>query len=222
MSATPTARFYFGDFRLWKAADTFDAAPTRLPVQEHVGVDQDRVLVVSNTLGAGVVLTALCAGEPNPVARNQRGWKSLSAALRAGLEARGTRKDPFVWVADDTRSKAVTSYAAPTVTRAAHGFSNGDVLLVRRAGVGLWSLVTVSGAAAGTFDVAAVTGTSLHAIAGGDELHLVEAYHLGMAYVGLQGSGLDPRGDWLAERIAYTFRGSGRYTYHRTAASVGS
>lgn len=222
MPGAPTSRYYFGDFRLWKCGDTHLEDPTRQPVQEHVGVDNDHVLVVTNTLGQGLGLAVLCVGEPNPVATNAKGWRALKAALRTGLWARGLRKDPVTWVADDTRSKAVTSWAAPTVTSAAHGFSNGDVVLVRRAGLGLWSLAAVSAAAANTFNLTAVAGTSLHAIQAADELHLVEAYYLGMASLGFVAPVPDERGDWMAERVTYNFRGAGRYTYNRTAATVGS
>lgn len=223
MPGAPTSRYYFGDFRLWKAGDTHVEEPQRAVALEYQGVDQERALIVPSSPNLSLPLRVLCLGEPNPVAANRRGWKALVAALRRGLEARSERADPVVWVEDDSRSKLVTGYAAPTVTSAAHGFSNGDVVLVRRAGPGLWSLATVGAAAANTFTVTAVAGGQLHAIQAGDEIHLVEAYYLQNVYLGLEPVVPGAEGDdWLAERVTYLFKSSGRYTYNRTAATVGS
>ena len=96
----------------------------------------------------------------------------------------------------------------------------GDVVLVRRAGVGLFSLGTVSGATGTAFNISSLmVGIPLHAFLAGDEVLLVEAYWAGMVW-----RDFEPRNEqgWWAKEVVYTFRGSGALTYARTAAAVGS
>jgi len=91
---------------------------------------------------------------------------------------------------------------------------------VRRAGVGLFSLGTVSGATGTAFNVSSLmVGIPLHAIAAGDEAFLVEAYWPGMVW-----RDFEPRNEmgWYAREVGYSFRGSGSSTYARTTAAVGS
>jgi hypothetical protein len=214
-----TGRLYYGDFRLWREAIEPKERYGRTLLQEFQGIDQPRVLVVPASANAGLDLEARCLGFPNPSSKNRKGWVAVKRALRTGMEARLHRTDPVVWVEDDTRSKNVTSVLGVTITSNAHGFNNGDVVLVRRLGVGLWSLAVVGGTTANSFTVAAVAGTSLHAIQAADEVHLVEAYWLGMVWKDFQ-----PEGEmgWYAKEVVYTFRGSGALSYARSQASVGS
>lgn len=216
----PTARLYYGDFRLWREAIAPEERYARTLLQEFQGIDQARVLVIAASGNAGLDLEARCLGFPNPSAKNRKGWVAVKRALRLGMDARIHRTDPVVWVEDDTRSKAVTAYAPGTVTAPGNDAQVGDVILLRRAGVGLWSLATVQGIPVpGSLTILPVAGTTLHAIAAGDELHLVEAYWLGMVW-----RDFEPRGDagWYAKEVAYAFRGSGASSYARTVAAVGS
>lgn len=219
----PTERYYFGDFRLWREGIHHWEIPTRGVTQEFEGVDQEHALVLPASSNTKLELAVRCLGAPNPADKTQKGWRALLRALRRGLVDRSLRSDPLVWIQDDGVSDVVGSYAAPQITANGHPFTNGDVVLVRRAGLGLWSLATVSSAAANTFDVAAVAGTSLHAIQAADELFLVEEYYLGMV-----GQLVEPavpqtdQADVYAPELVYKFKGSGRYDYARTSASVGS
>ena len=101
-----------------------------------------------------------------------------------------------------------------------HPYVNGDVVLVRRAGVGLFSLGSVLGATGTAFNLSSLSlGIPLHAILAGDEVFLVEAYWLGMVWRDFEPR--DERG-WWAREVGYTFRGGGALTYARTTATVGS
>lgn len=214
-----TGRFYYGDLRLWREAIAPEERYARTLLQEFQGVDQPRVLVIAASGNAGLDLEARCLGFPNPAAKNRKGWVAVKRALRVAMDARLHRTDPVVWVEDDTRSKVVGGYSTPTITSTAHGFANGDVVLVRRAGAGLYAVATVGGVTADTFTVTPVAGTTLYAIAAADEVHLVEAYWLGMVW-----RDFEPKGEagWWAKEVAYRFRGSGASTYARTTAAVGS
>lgn len=222
MPGTPTDRYYFGDFKLWGPGIDHAEIPARGTLQEFQGVDQEHALLIPASSNTSLRLRVRTFGEPNPASKTRPGFRSVLAGERRGLVVRSEVADPLVWIEDDTVTDTVSSYAAPTITAAGHPFANGDVVLVRRAGLGLWSLATVSNAAANTFDVAAVAQTTLHAIAAADEIYLVEAYWLGMIFENLDTVPPKDDGDWYADELAYTFAGAGRYVYERTAAAVGS
>jgi|SRR5688572_26088115 len=209
-------RYYFGDWRLYGTPDDHFDQPERGAVLEFEGSDQDHALVIpANPNWRETVVVRLLV-TPNASDRSYKGLKALVRTQRAALIVRSSRADPFVWVQDDARSKAVGGYAAPVVTSNAHGFSNGDVLLVRRAGAGLWSLVTASAVAANTFNVAAVPGTTLHAIAAADEIHLVEEYRLGCVLASHPDVERQEE-PTFREGFELGFRASGRYTYARAS-----
>lgn len=219
--AAPNERYFYGDFRLYHHGLEHVEVPARGQLLSFQGVDQKRALVIPASANHQLELQVRCFGAPNTASKTRRGFRALLRALRVALEDRSLRADPVVWVEDDSRSKSVTSFGAPTVTSAGHGFSNGDVVLVRRLGAGLFSLATVSNAAANTFDVTAVAGTALHAIAAADEIHLVEGYWTGMVFAGLEP--VQPgEEDWWSDGVGYRFAGSGSSSYARTGASVGS
>lgn len=219
----PTSRYFHGDLRLYQHGDDHVEDPQRQAAQEHQGVDQERVYLVPSSTNQSLNVQVTCLGEPHPTSVDAKGFKAQLAGLRRAKEARAERLDPLVWVARADLSGAVTVWATPNLTVPGNTFAMGDVLLVRRLGVGLWSLVTVTGVpGGGVVAVAAVSGTTLHAILAGDEVHLVEAYYLSMVWAQLEPVGPSRFGTWVAERLAYAFRGSGRFTYNRTASSIGS
>lgn len=219
--AGPNERYFYGDLRLWQHGLDHVEAPARGQLLSFQGVDQKRALVIPASANHQLELAVRCFGAPNPASKTRRGFRAILRALRVALEDRSLRADPVVWVEDDSRSKVVGGYAAPTITSVAHGFADGDVVLVRRLGAGLFSLATVSAAAADTFVVTAVAGTALHAIAAADEIHLVEGYWAGMVFAGL--APVTPGDeDWWTEGLEYRFSGSGSSSYARTTAAVGS
>lgn len=219
--AAPNERYFYGDLRLWQYGLDHVEAPMRGQLLKFQGVDQKRALVIPASANNELELKVRCFGAPNPASKTRRGFRAVLRAMRVALEDRSLRADPVVWVEDDARSKAVTGFATPTITSAGHGFSNGDVVLVRRLGAGLFSLATVGAAAANTFQVTPVAGTTLHAIAAADEIHLVEGYWLGMTFAGLDEVAPGDE-DWWTEGIGYRFAGSGSTSYARTTAAVGS
>jgi hypothetical protein len=219
----PTGRVYYGDLRLWREGIAPEERYGRILLQEFQGIDQARVLVIAASANAGLDLEVRCLGFPNPSAKNRRGWIAVKRALRVAMDARIHRTDPVVWIEDDTTRRVVTSYGgSPAVNVAGgHPHANGDVVLIRRLGVGLFSLGTVMNATGTAFDVASVLmpGLPLHAIQAGDEILLVEAYWPGMVW-----RDFEPRGEqgWYAKDVAYSFRGSGSASYARTTAAVGT
>lgn len=219
----PTERYYYGDFRLWQHGRGHVEEYARQVTLTFDGVDQVRGLVIPVAPSALLDLTVTCMGLPNPASRTQRGWRALVSAINRGLVERSARADPVVWVQDDEVTDTVGGFAAGVVSANSHPFLDADVVLIRRATAGAWSLAAVSNALTHTFEVAPVTGTALHAIQAGDEIFLVEAYWLGMvATLPKAVAANTTDGDWWAEGIEYGFRGSGLYTYARTAAAVGS
>ena len=221
--STPTERYYYGDFRLWKHGRGHVEQWSRQTTLVFDGVDQVYGLVVPAAPSALLDVTVACMGPPNPAANTQAGWRSVVRAVGAGLLDRSARADPVVWIQDDTVTDTVDAFGDPLLTANGHPFANDDVVLIRRAGAGLWSLATVSVALTNSFHVTAVTGTSLHAIQAGDEIYLVEAYWLGMVSKLMRPVPVpDEDADTFADKVEYEFQGSGRYTYSRTAAAVGS
>lgn len=217
--ADANERFYWGDFRLGQHGVEHVENPDRGTVQEFEGVDQKRRLVIANSANSGLelVVTVLLTTSSAP---SRKAFRSALRATRVALEDRSLRQDPVVWVEDTTLSKAVGSYAAPVVTSVAHGRANGDVVLIRRAGAGLWTLATLSSVGADVFTVTAVTGGQVHAIAAADEIHLVEEYWTDMV-MAAQPRVPPASGDHWG-LLEYSFKGSGRFSYARTSASVGS
>ena len=217
-----TGRFYYGDFRLWREAITPEERYARTQLQEFQGIDQPRALVIAASANAGLDLDCRCLGFPNPASKTRKGWVAVKRALRVGMDARVHRTDPVVWVEDDRTLRVLTGVGGSPAFHVAtgHPFVNDDVVLVRRAGVGLFSLGTVSGATGTSFDLASVLATPLHPIQVGDEALLVEAYWDGMVW-----KDFEPRNEqgWYAKEVVYAFRGAGTSSYARTsAAAVGS
>lgn len=219
--AAPQERYYFGDVRLHKHGIDHVGAPARRVMQTFDGVDQIRALVLPASASNSRGVRVRCFAAPNAASPDRKGFRSDLEAMARLLEARSLRSDPLVWIEDDTLSKAVGGYAAPAVTCVAHGRTTGDVVLIRRLGLGLFSLATVTVTGADTFNVAAVAGTALHAIAAADEIHLVEEYYLGMAFAAM-GEVQPGEGDFWSDGVQYGFLGSGSVWYARTASSVGS
>ncbi len=217
-----TGRVYYGDFRLWREAMAPEEHYARTQLQEFQGVDQPRLLVIAASANAGLDLECRCLGFPNPGSKTRSGWLAVKRGLRLGMDARIHRTDPVVWVDDDTTLRVLTAVGGSPAYEVAggHPYANGDVVLVRRAGVGLFSLGQVLNATATAFDLSSLlVGIPVHAIQIGDEVLLVEAYWLGMVW-----RDFEPKNEagWWAREVVYTFRGSGTSSYARTAAAVGS
>src|ERR1051326_142909 len=189
-------RYYWGDFRLWREGIAHVEEDQAGETEEHHGVYRKAALHVPDSPNWSLGGAVSCLGAPNPNSKDQKGWRATYRALRVALRDRSLVAYPLVWVEDEGTLKAVTSYVAGVLTSAAHGRSNGDVVLIRRAGIGLFSLATVGGATADTFTLTAIAGTTLHAIAAADEILLVEGYWLPMLYKGVGPTPFTGKGDW--------------------------
>lgn len=228
----PTGRVYYGDFRLWREAYEPLEVPTRGLLQTFQGVDQLEELVVPSSPNHGLELQATCLGFPNPASATTKGWVALARALRRGLWDRSLRMDALVWVEDDTWQRTVLGYVAPAAqTSAAHGRVTGDVVYIRRpaGGAGLWTVAQVTVTAPDAFTLTALpgigtalVGSGLYAIQPGDEVYLVESSWSSCAFAALEPMKAGPGGRWWAQEVVYRFRSSGRYSYARTTAAVGS
>lgn len=223
MPGAATCRAYYGDFRLWREGIEYLERPSRASVQTFDGVDQDHALVIPSSVNAQLEVSVRCLGYPNPVQRDRAGFRAILRAVRAGLQARADRLDALVWIEDDGTLRTLSGVAGPLQTSTPHGYSTGDVLLIRRAGVGLWTLLSATVVGADTFTGAAVSGTILHALAPGDEVLRVDAYWLGMVAQPFP-QPVEPRdeGDFWNPSIEYGFQGDGKLTYARAVATVGS
>lgn len=216
-----TGRYHWGDLRLWHHGKThvFDDAPT--VDQVFQGTYRTRALIVPDSTNDMLTGEVHTVGMPHPTQPDQAGVKTQERAMRAAIRTRRGTLYPLAWTVDDTTVKTVGSFSTPTVTCTAHGRTTGDVVLIRRAGAGLYSLATVTVVNADSFTVAAVTGTSLHAIAAADEIHLVEWYLLGCRCVGMSPVKPVPgKGEWYAPDVTYRFMSSGQYEYNRTTATA--
>lgn len=220
---TATGRAYWGDFGLLGSMREPVEKPTRLVLQEFRGVDRKNALVIPASSNVKLELQVATAGAVNTASRTQRGLRGALMEERAQLVLRSLRADPVVWVCDNTRSKLVTSYAAPTITSAAHGYVNGDVVLLRKPAhqAGAFLLGVVSAATANTFQLGSLDPAGTRVPTALDELHLVEAYWRGMVLATIPQVPPGP-GDYFAEELVYGFAGAGVWTYHRTSATVGA
>lgn len=217
----PNERFYWGDFRLADHAIDHDGDADGEAPQEFTGVDQIRRLVIPGSPNDGFTVGLRALLNSGSGAASRRAFRARHQAMLAALTLRRRRQDPLIWVEDTTRSKVVTSYATGTLTTsAAHGLATGDVVLIRRLGAGLFTLATFTSTAPTTGTLVAVTGGQIHAIAALDEVHLVEAYWIGMTLASKPKVPPQDGDHWGV--CEFAFRGSGRYLYSRTSTSVGS
>lgn len=216
-----TGRAYWGAWRLWREVYEPTEVWDRGELQEHKGVDRKRRLVLPASANSALELRVRCLVPPNPSSRTQRGLVALLREQRHQLTELAHRSDPLVWVEDDTAGHTVTSYAAPTITKAAHGLADGDVVLLRdpAGGAGAWLLGTVQNATTNTYEVASLDTAGTHTPAAGTEVWLVEAYWRGAVLAMMPPPALE-RGAWWARELTYGFKSAGTYSYARTAATA--
>ncbi len=205
---------FYGDLKLHSELRSIIPSETRGQTQTHQGVDRLRALHITTSPNYSTSLEVHCFWEPESDF-SKKGFRSREMAQREALIARSESTHPVFWIEDDTLSKTVGSYSAPTVTSAAHGFSNGDVVLIRRLGSGLYTYGTISNVTTNTFDL----GDS-HGIATGDDIHLVEGYWAGMIYGQMGAMRPSEHGDYYAEDVTYSFSGDGAATYQRTSITL--
>lgn len=225
--STARGRFFYGDLELWReAARAPVEQPTRRVAQVFDGVDQLEALVVGNSPNHQLVLRLPALGFPNPASATTKGWLAISRQMRRDLWDRGLRTDPVAWVEDLTLSKAVQTYVAGLVTTTtAHGLVVGQVVLIRKKGVGNWLLGNVATTPSGTtFTVSMSAGMAnpdAYVPVAADDVHVVEAWWGGCAHGAVDAMQADVEtGAWFAQEVAYRFTTSGRYSWAATDATA--
>ncbi len=205
---------FYGDLKLETELRSIIPSESRGNAQVHVGVDRLRALHVTSSPNYSVSLEVHCFWGPE-TDFSKTGFRAREMAQREALVARSESLHPVFWIEDDTLSKTVGSYSAPTVTSTSHGFSDGDVVLIRRLGSGLYTYGAISNATTNTFDLA-----DNHGITTSDDIHLVESYWAGMVYGQMGAIQPSEHGDYYAEDVPYSFSGSGDSTYQRTSITL--
>lgn len=205
---------YYGDLKLETELRSIVPSEARGNVQVHIGVDRLRALYVTTSPNYTTPLEVRCFWAPESDF-SKTGFRAREMAVREALVARSEELHPVFWIEDDSLSKTVGSYSAPSVTSTSHGFSDGDVVLIRRLGSGLYTYGQISNATTNTFDL----GDS-HGITTGDDIHLVEKYWAGMVYNQMGAITPAEHGDYYAEDVTYSFSGSGDTTYQRTSITL--
>jgi hypothetical protein len=207
-------RAYWGDLQLPTELQAIVPQMERGSLQVHQGVDRDRALIVSTSPNLSFRLDVQCFWEPESD-YSKRAFRARERAVQQSLANRAKTAYPVVWIEADTPTRTVSGFSGSTVTCASHGLSNGDVVLIRRNGVGLYTVSAVGGVTSSTFTVSAG-----HAIQNGDNIFLVEQYHAGCTFAGM--SPIEPaeHGDYYAEQVSYSFATSGSLGYARTSVTL--
>lgn len=181
--------------------------------QTFQGVDRTRGLVVPNSPNWLLNLEVITAVSPEST-YTKAAFRAREIATVNALVARSEAVAPVVWIEDSTKSKTVGSITGTTVTTTGHGFSTGDRVLIRRTGLGLYSVCTVGTTTSNTFVVSGAT----HTIQAGDDIHLIEEYHGEMAYTG--SDAIQSPGDYYTESWSHKFMGPGSTYYTRTTVTL--
>ena len=205
---------FYGDLKLETELRSIIPSEARGNLQVHQGVDRLRALHVTTSPNYTTSLEVHCFWGPE-TDFSKTGFRAREMAVREALIARSESLHPVFWIEDDALSKTVGSYSSPTVTSSSHGFSDGDVVLIRRFGSGLYTYGTISNTTTNTFDL----GDS-HGITAGDDIYLVEKYWAGIAYDQMGAIQPSEHGDYYAEDVTYSFSGSGDATYQRTSTTL--
>jgi len=209
-------RAYFGDVRLPGVLRSVVPDEPRGFTQIHVGVDRTTALVLPTSPNYMTRLMVTTFWDPESDF-SKKGFRARETKVREALRSRSEATYPLCWIEDDTKSTTITSFTGNVITTTANpnGFANGDVVLVRRNGTGLYTIGVVS-----SRDANHITVTAAHAYQNGDGIHLVEKYWAGMIFDAL--GALAPTGtsDSHAMDATFGFTGTGSSTYDRTSVTL--
>jgi hypothetical protein len=185
-------------------------------MQVHLGVDQDRALVVPTSPNYTTSLDVTCFWAPAADFSKTK-FREGEMGVRDALIARSPDVHPLVWIEADTPAREITSFSGATVTSTSHGLSSSDVVLIRRLGADLYTLGAIGSVTTHTFALAPA-----HAYANGDDIFKVEAVWYGMAFDQMSPVTPSGQGDSFAEEVVYRFVGSGSLTYRRQTIDLDS
>lgn len=207
-------RAYFQDLKLWGVFKKPLAAEAEA-VQVHQGVDAPTALVLpmGNATGS---LTVLNTWQPE-TSLTWLDFRAREKALRAALQARQVRGP--VCIVDDAKSSTVAGVAAGVLTLTSvppYQFQVNDYVLVRKLGVGSWSLCKLSAVGAWpayTVTVGVLQTSGSHTIAIGDDVLKVEISWGDMSFINFPPlMGDQEAGDYFARDVPFTFQGVGDTT----------
>ena len=206
-------RAYFGDLLLPDYLLGIVPEQQR-QMQVHPGVDRDYALHVPSSPNVSTRLMVQTLWTDSNYTK--RGFRSMEMVVRAALIARAGATHPVVWVESETPSTTVASSSGAVITTTANpnGFTTGDVVLIRRSGVGLYTLGSVTARTSNSITVAAS-----HTYHAGDTIQLVEAYWSAFIWDSLQAIPLSGQSDSYTDAASFLFVGAGGTTYHRTTAT---
>ena len=207
---------FFGDLQLGTALRLMVPSWQRQGAQVYGGVDRTYSLATANSPSWLLELEVVSFWAPE-TDYSKKGFRAREMAVSSALQARSEAAHPVVWVENSSNSKTVGSVVGATITSNAHGFSNGDRVLIRRNGVGLYTLGSVSSVATDTFVITAILGS--HTILAGDNIHLVEEYY-GSCITRGMGALRPTTNDYYSEEVSFPFYSSGSATYARTSITL--
>jgi hypothetical protein len=208
---------FYGDLQLGSELRAIVPSQARGNLQVHQGGDRLRALVTAASPNLTTALDVQTFIAPDSTF-SKKGFRSYEMAMRGALTSRANRTDPVMWIETSTPTRTVGSFASPTVTCNGHGLSNGNVVLIRRSGVGYYTLSTISGVTTNTFVV--VSLSSSHTITAGDNIYLVEQAYYGCVWQDLAEMQPAPNGDYYCEMASFKFLASGSTTYSATTTTL--
>lgn len=208
-------RAFFQDLKLW-GVYLRPTTSDRRQVQEHEGIDQPYALVIPTSQNHGGTVRVATVWEPGETPTWQK-FRARERALRHALYARSDATGP-VCIVDDAYKAVVSSFASGVLTLSStppYAFQVGDAILVRRLGVGLYTLALV--AAVGSWPPYTVTlgtvvqsgGVPADTIQAGDDVHKVELAWSGLTFEAFAELASGEHGDYYSEEAGFLFRGLG-------------
>lgn len=208
-------RAFFQDLKLW-GVYLRPTTTDRRQVHEHEGIDQPYALVIPTSPNHGGTVRVATVWEPGDTPTWQT-FRARERALRHALYARSDKTGPLC-IVDDANKATVSLFSSGVITLAStppYAFQVGDAILVRRLGVGLYTLATV--AAIGSWPPYTVTlGTVIQygeipadTIQPGDDVHKVELAWSGLTFESFPELVSGEHGDYYAEEAGFVFRGLG-------------
>jgi hypothetical protein len=163
-------RAYWGDLLLPKIHRKTEVSDVFEAPQIHKGIDRAsaRILSINRNWSAQLAVRTFWSPDADYTAKAHEAYE---AAFRAAVLARCEVPYPLFEVED--ADMQVLSSVTPITTTTPHGWSTGNVVLVRRLGVGLYTYGAITVTGASTFTI-----VSQHAIAIGDKVFKVHRYWL--------------------------------------------
>ena len=216
-------RIYYGDLRLWRTGRYIEAKRPRGGMQVYEGIDSKDALVLPTSPNYNTELECHTLFDPTADANGdftRFSLQSIVDAMSEALVARSAARAPVCWIedsSDTTVNRSISAVAGGLLTVGSNSFANNDWVLVRRLGVGLWTLSQVSGRTA-----TQITVTAAHPITTSDTVMLVHQFWKNMVFDSNQGIGVGKDGGHFSDDVTYPFKGTcpAAYRYSRLTVNL--